>query len=266
MAPPEILKPFIKYFWAMDNPMDSIANTLTAFPDGCPGMIMFQSENGGLCDNRNKKLPPIYLYGQTVAPSNLSYSGKFSVLGICFEPYAIKSIFGIDANEFTNSGIDFNLIQDKKHSTLSEQLVETDGLEGKIKMLSNYLLYQHQSNERQTDELTKYAITQIIQSKGNLSLKELHRKLQLSERSLERKFNQAIGISPKLFSRICRFQESLKQLHASNYEKLSDIAYENEYADQSHLIRAFKEFTGISPLQYIKQSQAVCESLSQITK
>ncbi len=50
----------------------------------------------------------------------------------------------------------------------------------------------------------------------------------MSERSLERKFNQAIGISPKLFARISRFQESLYQLRAGKYDKLSDVAYEND--------------------------------------
>jgi AraC-like DNA-binding protein len=53
-----------------------------------------------------------------------------------------------------------------------------------------------------------------------------------------------------LFARICRFQASLNQIRNNDYCRLSDIAYENEYADQSHLIRAFKEFAGISPNKY----------------
>lgn len=66
----------------------------------------------------------------------------------------------------------------------------------------------------------------------------------------------AIGISPKLFARISRFQESLYQLRAGKYDKLSDVAYENEYFDQSYFIRVFKEFTGFSPLQFKKNMQS----------
>ena len=266
VSPPEALKPFIKYFWTLRNQIDSPLKTLSAFPDGCPGIIMFQSEGGVVCDNLNKKLPNIYLHGQTIAPSKVSCYGKFSTIGVRFQPHALKSIFGIDANEFTHAGFDFSLVQNKKHINLSEQVVNEKTVEGKINILSNYLLYQHQKNNRQTDEITKYAISQIVQSKGNISLKELHQRLQLSERSLERKFNQSIGISPKLFSRICRFQQSLNQLRTSSYDKLSDIAYDNEYADHSHLVRAFKEFTGLSPLEFKKQSSGLVENLTQSTK
>jgi AraC-like DNA-binding protein len=101
----------------------------------------------------------------------------------------------------------------------------------------------------------------IHQSDGNISLKNIQKDLQLSERSFERRFKQCVGVSPKLFSRICRFQASLAQLRKNGYNKLSDIAYENEYADQSHFIRAFKEFAGFSPVQYQKKSKEVVENL-----
>jgi AraC-like DNA-binding protein len=264
--PPEILKPVIKYFWALDNPIDSPPTRLSAFPDGCPGIIMVQSNGGVVCDNHNKKLPGIYLHGQTIAPSRISCRGKFSAVGVSFQPHALRSVFGIDAHEFTHTGFDFNVVQNRNHINLSEQIANAQSTEGKIKMLSDYLSYQHRNNDRQTEEIIKYAVAQIIQSKGNLSLKALQQKLQMSERNLERKFNQAIGISPKLFSRICRFQESLHQLQTSSYDKLSDIAYENQYADQSHLIRAFKEFTGLSPLEFKRQSGDVIENVSQPAK
>jgi len=90
--------------------------------------------------------------------------------------------------------------------------------------------------------------------------------LLLSEKSFERKFKQGVGISPKLFSRICRFQAALNQLRNNHYRKLSDVAYENGYADQSHFIRAFKEFAGFSPQQYRLQSHEVVENLPELIK
>jgi AraC-like DNA-binding protein len=207
-----------------------------------------------VCDNHHKKLPEIYLHGQITKPSKLSYTGNISAFGICFQPHALKCVFGIDANELTDTGIDFNLVKNNKRLDFIGRLADEETAEGRINILSNYLFYQHQSNNRQTDETVKYAIALIVKSKGTLALKELQQKLQLSERSLERKFSQSIGISPKLFSRICRFQESLSQIRTSDYDKLSDIAYENSYADQAHFIRAFKEFTGFSPLEFKRQS------------
>ena len=69
---------------------------------------------------------------------------------------------------------------------------------------------------------------------------------------------------PKLFARICRFQASLRQLRAAHYEKLSDLAYANLYADQSHHIRAFQEFAGVSPHQYDKRSREVLGNLVEL--
>lgn len=252
-SPPEELRPFVKYFWALSSDIDTPVTTLSAFPDGCPGVIMVQSESA-LCDDHKKKLPEIYLHGQITKPSNLTYAGKISAIGISFQPHALKSVFGIDANELTSTGVDLTLIQPKRSIHLPGQLQDEATVEGRIKMLSDFLLYEQQRTA-QTDETVKYAIEQIVQSKGNLPLKDLQQKLQLSARTLERKFNQAIGISPKLFSRICSFQESLQQMRAGNYDKLSDVAYEQEYFDQSHFIRAFKEFTGFSPLEFKKTIQ-----------
>lgn len=112
----------------------------------------------------------------------------------------------------------------------------------------------------------QYAVSVIAVSKGNIALKRLQLELQLSERSFERKFKEYIGISPKLFARICRFQASLQQLRSNDFSKLSDIAFEQEYADQSHFIRAFKEFAGFSPFQYQKQYPEVIENLATIIK
>lgn len=144
---------------------------------------------------------------------------------------------------------------------LSEQLLHTDSTGERINILSAYLFAQIRRNNRQQDEKIQFALSLILRSRGNISLKELQKNTQLSERSFERRFKQSIGITPKLFSRICRFQASLKQLRKNNYSKLSDIAFENEYADQSHFIRTFQEFAGFSPYQYQKQSTEVDENL-----
>ncbi|MNV73647.1 HTH-type transcriptional activator RhaS [compost metagenome] len=106
----------------------------------------------------------------------------------------------------------------------------------------------------------------MIESKGLASLKGLQNQLQLSERSFERKFKQHVGVTPKMFSRICGFQASLSQLKKNEYDKLSDIAYGNGYSDQSHFIRTFKEFAGFSPYQYQKQADKVADNFPELIK
>jgi AraC-like DNA-binding protein len=185
-------------------------------------------------------------------------------LGICFQPHALKSVFGIDADELNSACLDLNNMSNKKQGKLSELLLNAPSVDDQVKILSFFLVDKIKSNNTQDDQSIRHAVNQIIRTSGNVSLRELQDQLKLSERSLERKFRQTVGISPKLFSRICRFQQSLDQMRQSKYDKLSDLAYANEYSDQSHFIRVFKEFTGFSPLEFKKQASEVVENFPVI--
>jgi AraC-like DNA-binding protein len=167
----------------------------------------------------------------------------------------------LNAEELTDSCIDIKLIPANKEFELGERLLNSSSTQDHIGIMSSYLSAQIRKNSNDLDPTIQHALSLIHQSEGNISLKNIQKDLQLSERSFERRFKQCVGVSPKLFSRICRFQASLTQLRTNRYNKLSDIAYENEYADQSHFIRAFKEFAGFSPVQYQKQSKEVVENL-----
>lgn len=266
IEPPAYLRSFVRYFWTLDHygPPDQDRSFRT-IADGSPGLV-FQHADKGALYREGEQLPLICLYGQSTVYSELKLKGSFRTIGIFFYPNALKGIFGIDAGELTDSCMDMGQLISAKKSALSEQLLNAGTIEERIEILSAYLYAELQRNRQATDEATQYALDRISAARGNISMKDLQTTLQLSERTLERRFRQQIGITPKLFSRICRFQETLLQLKNNGYEKLSDIAYENGYADQSHFIRAFKEFTGTSPFQYQQTSSEIVENLTELRK
>src|SRR5690606_8870505 len=90
-------------------------------------------------------------------------------------------------------------------------------------------------------------IQYIIDSKGTIPIKEIAKKEKLNIRTLERRFLKETGISAKQFAKIVQFQSSLNQLTTKDFSKKSDIVYANGFADQSHFIRVFKAFTGMTP-------------------
>jgi len=59
-APPEKLAPFIKYFWALESDGREAGHTFNAIPDGCPGVIMVQSDKEPFFMNNERKLPNIF--------------------------------------------------------------------------------------------------------------------------------------------------------------------------------------------------------------
>ena len=265
IQPPDYLRDYIRYFWTLESGADTFPKTFRTIPDGCPGLIFQQSEKGKFYQS-NKQLPTIFLFGQYTKHAELSSSGQFNAIGIYFYPNALKSIFGFNADELTNSCLDVNLLPVTHGCHLSEQLLNAPSVVSQIEVLSSYLLLQLHKNNTPENEVMHYAVSQLVRTNGSISLHELQKNLRISERSFERRFKQYVGISPKLFSRICRFQASLNQLRTSNYSKFSDIAFENNYADQSHFIRAFKEFAGFSPYQYQKKSTEIVENLSELIR
>lgn len=266
IPPPEYLRDYIRYFWVLEShDTDISAASFRTIADGCPGLI-FQHQDKGILFQNNKQLPGTILYGQATRHAELRISGMFNTIGIFFYPHALKSIFGLNADELTDTCIDLDMMEDEQGFRLSEQLSNLTSCQAQIDTLCSYLLAQLTRNDQYADKAMQHVLDRIKQANGNISVKALREELQLSERSFERKFKQHIGITPKLFTRISRFQASMELLRQSDYNKLSDIAFENEYADQSHFIRAFKEFAGFSPFQFQKRSKELIENLSILTK
>ncbi|MFD2572923.1 DUF6597 domain-containing transcriptional factor [Spirosoma soli] len=265
IQPPDYLQDYVRYMWTLDNwGTNAVPTTLRPIVDGCPGLLFHQSE-GGAFRQKDKELPNLFLYGQATQCAELTSGGKFRAIGVVLYPDALTSLFGFDADSMTDSCADLERVAQPPGLSLVERLVNTSAITAQTDVLASYLLSQIKRNQKEADRVTKYALSQIMASNGNISLKKLQEAVRLSERSLERRFKQCVGISPKLFARICRFQASLGQLRHNKYSKLSDIAFENDYADQSHFIRTFREFAGSSPYQFQKQSGNTAENFSLLT-
>lgn len=265
IPPPAYLTDYVRYFWTLEHHgAANSSKTFRAIPDGCPGLIFQQPTGGSLCYENHEKFPDLFLFGQATRPRIIQSAGTFGTIGVFFYPNAVKTIFGLNAHELTDECVDLQALSNKESVALYSQITDAVSTAGHVEILSAYLFSRILANKAATDPGMQHAVSQIVQSRGSVSLKQLQEQLYLTERSFERKFKQWVGISPKLFARICRFQSGLHQLRRNNFEKLSDIAYEHDYADHSHYIRAFKEFAGASPNQFQKKINEVGENLTEI--
>ena len=89
----------------------------------------------------------------------------------------------------------------------------------------------------------------MIEMRGSVNISAMAREHALSTRQFERKFKEVAGLSPKLYSRIIRFQAATK--HKLNGRcDLTEVAYACGYYDQSHFINDFREFSGYTPKEF----------------
>ena len=254
ITPDNLLKPYVKEIWVFDGyPLENPLYSFKFFADGCPGLFFHRSLGMYLYPG-NKKIAHLFLYGQTVKPIELTVDGPFRVIVFQFYPHVIKSLYGVNANELTHTCIDVNLLPVGVNISLTDHLLNTASTDKQVELMASHIKRMIQRHNVEMDSAIHFAVGQILQSNGRISLRALQRNLNVSERTFERRFEQYVGISPRLFARICSFQVALNQLKSNTYQRLSDIAFDNGYADQSHFIRTFKEFTGFSPLKFQKFS------------
>jgi len=221
--------------------------TLPLFANGSPTLLFLTTK--AAIDN--KATSHLTLFGQTVYPETLVIKDVFTMIAYFFKPFSLFSLFGISPQELTDKPVDLNLLPLKKTNQLQDQLVNAGTTENMISLLDDYIS-ELIIRVKADCHVIKYATNEIVKNTSKESLFLVQKDLHVTERTFQRMFEKTIGIAPNLYRRICQFNSAFEQLNRRKYHKLSDIAFENGYADQSHYIRAFKEFTSITPKDYLK--------------
>ena len=216
--------------------------TLPLFANGTP-TLLFQTAKGQIKNSSNY----LTLFGQTISPGTLLVKENFTLIAYFLKPYSLLSLFGISAQELTDTPVDFNLLS--KDRWLQEQLLNAPTTTQLLSLLDNFiysLIRENKSDER----LIRYATEKIANDPGADVLLKIQQELCITERTFQRLFEKNIGIPPKLFRKISQFSNAFRQLNEKKFQQLSDIAFQHGYADQSHYNRVFKEFTTLTPTEY----------------
>ena len=143
---------------------------------------------------------------------------------------------------------------------MEQNIIHATDTQQRIKIVETFLL--NKINEKATiDNIVKSTIDTLFLTNGNSSISTILKENLSKRRQLERNFMKQIGISPKQLGKVIRLQTALKMLLNHKTETLTQIAYENEYYDQAHFIKDFKEFTGTNPKEFLEDRQNVLSSI-----
>jgi transcriptional regulator GlxA family with amidase domain len=143
---------------------------------------------------------------------------------------------------------------------LEERIVDALNTEERIQIVEGFLIHQL-SKQATIDNVVRSTVQSLINSSGNISISNILKNDESKRRQLERKFSKQIGMSPKQLGKVIRLQTALKTMLTKKSQKLTNIAYENDYYDQAHFIRDFKEFTGVVPSEFMNEETLALSSL-----
>lgn len=239
-APSALLAPYIQCYWTMtvtQAPPYPVKNLV--LPDGCIDIVF--EDDSAECE----------LVGAMRKPSIVMLGSPANILGIRFKPAGAAIFFDFPLHELTDAAEALTSFWRDPAKRLLDAIQLKDAA-GRIRALEAILIRQLHTAGREHDALIRTAVS-LMQTNSYLAVAELANNLNLSERQLERRFQQEVGLTPKLFMRIMRFQRGIKQWREDN----TSGALLNEYYDQSHFIRDFKAFSGLTPSEYSAYQQDV---------
>lgn len=241
---------FVKDVLVFEKTIDTGNTILPFFADGYPGLIFQITPQGQWVQPQNKQMPTTYLYGQTLHPIELHMQGAYMVIGIQLYPFVLNSFFGLNSTDLNNACYDLNNLFGWQQ--IEVKLMNATDTAEQVDILMGFLEGMFQAKKEQLDFSVKDAIQMILDSKAQITVAGVATNLHITARTLERRFLKETGISAKQFIQITRFQQSMEQMAGGGYTNLTDVVYNNGYADQSHFIRVFKAFTGTTPGRFGK--------------
>jgi AraC-like DNA-binding protein len=248
ILPPFAISPYVKNILVVEDAHRSSDFMLPLFANGAPTLV-FQTIKAS---RDGQAVGHLTLYGQLVIPSDLVIQGDFILIAYFFYPYALRSLFNVSGAELTDEHVDLHFLRAATDFSLQEKLLNAPTLKDRLDKMTMFI-QKLMARKTADDKKIVFATTEILKNNGLRQLTDIRQELNISERTFQRLFELNVGISPKMYRRICQFDAAFQALNLNPGAKLSDIAYQNGFADQSHFIRVFKEFTGLTPSQYLDQ-------------
>jgi AraC-like DNA-binding protein len=191
---------------------------------------------------------PNYIVGPNDAIRRIRMCSGMRKMMILFKPGGLYKIFRLPAHLFNNRTRDATEFLGRQVPEIGRQITEMP-LSGKIELMDGWLMENLQSHKKD-DRSIDHALQLIEQNNGNISLRELEHATFTTKRTLERHFLEQIGLLPKSYSRLVRFNSVIRFLESNLNVKWQQLADVFGYYDQSHFINEFKTLTGGLPQNY----------------
>lgn len=256
--PSSTLQPYIKQYWAIENVLDK-EHEQRIIATGLPELT-FYFGNRPTSKQRNIE-GNILLNGQQNNHYDLLIKDRLSMFSVTFQPNGLSHFLKMPISELQNQTVSVENLGKIFMPHLEEQLFEAITFKERIGLIEAFFIGLLKKSTISVDHKRMKQSIELI-SKGKTNIEILASNVCLSRKQFERIFLAHIGISPKQFLKIVRFQNAIFIKQNSKTKSLTDLAYEAAYYDQSHFINETKELTGHSPKKLFESGEIVSDFFS----
>jgi AraC-like DNA-binding protein len=251
-APSDALKPFVRAFAQRSGTWPGTGVSQAA-PASLESVIDFEFGDCPTVDYRDGNSERVHAFG-IVGPhshyrADLRFHGKVETFGVFLQPLAMGLLFSVPNRELTDSVYPASDVFDRAGRRLWLMMAEKPSFADRVAIVERYLL--DLATRARRPPATIAVAEYIVKRRGVVRVADLADQTSLSIRHFERRFSQDVGLSPKLFARIARFQAALDTKINEPRAQWLQIAHGLGYYDQMHLIRDFRDLGGNVPTRLI---------------
>jgi AraC-like DNA-binding protein len=169
--------------------------------------------------------------------------------GVAFKAGGVSPFIGLPAGELGETHVSLDTLWRAEAGYLREQLLEAPTPDAKFRVLESALL-NRMVDTAETHPAVRFAVSNFERRPGRAT-SAVTSQIGLSERRFLQVFTQQVGLTPKLYCRVQRFQQVLQRIADGGPLEWTQVALDCGYYDQAHFIHDFRAFSGINPTSYL---------------
>ena len=178
---------------------------------------------------------------------------RATIMGVHFRPGGAFPFLGAPADELADLHLDLETLWGRTAADLRERLCAAATVEQRFSRLEDVLIARLRNAPRRHGAVS-LALATFDHTSGGAKVHDVARRVGLSQRRLIRVFAAEVGLTPKMYCRVRRFQKARDLVRSIESPDWARVAVDCGYFDQSHLIREFQALSGLSPVNYLRES------------
>ena len=243
------LAPFVKCIWSQesDEPIQD-AGRERILPDSCVELVFHFRDpfRTHFADGTSAVQPQGFVVGQMKRFLEIEPAGQMGLIAIRFYARGAYLFFQRPLSEVAAGIVDLEDIWKDRANELTERIALAIDMTARVRLIEEALLALLSHNGHY--DYTVDRCLQLIETNcGQLNVTQLAADLGVSNRQLTRRFQHAVGLSPKEFARVSRFLNVLRCLSGRQHRSLTETALACGYFDQAHFNHEFREMAGMAP-------------------